>query len=288
LIEIAQSLAPASPLAQRLEQFLTGREEDIPLAEAALLVASHHYPDLDVRHYLGRMEAMGRGLQSRVETDTSPQKRIAALNQYLFQELGFGPNVDDYYDPKNSFLNDVLERRLGIPITLAILYMDAGTKIGLPLQGICFPGHFLVKCKLGEGMVILDPYAGGLSLGMSDLQRRLREVRGGEVSKAIVAGMLVGASHKEILLRMLRNLKAIYLRNSQLDHALSIMHWIVCAVPEQASEIRDRGMVYQEMDCFRAAISDFEHYLELAPSSDDAGEIQQRLVDLRRCASRLN
>jgi regulator of sirC expression with transglutaminase-like and TPR domain len=285
---MAQLPVAASPLARRFEQFLAGRDEDIPLSEAALLLACHHYPDLDVPHYLTRMDAMAKGLQARVEDEPSPQKRIVALNQYLFQELGFAPNVDDYYDPRNSFLNDVLERRLGIPITLAVLYMETGSKIGLPLQGVCFPGHFLVKCKVGEGVVILDPYAGGLSLGITDLQRRLREVRGGEVSRAIIAGMLVGANNKEILVRMLRNLKAIYLRNSQLDHALAIMRWIVTAVPQQPSELRDRGMVYQEMDCFRAAISDFEHYLELAPSSDDAREIQQRLVDLRRCASRLN
>lgn len=288
MVQMVQPVVSASPLAQRLEQLLMGREEEIPLAEAALLLACHQYPDLDVPHYLGRIDAMAKGLQSRVADEPSPQKRIVALNQYLFQELGFAPNVDDYYDPKNSLLNDVLERRLGIPITLAILYMEAGARIGLPLQGVCFPGHFLVKCKVGEGVVILDPYAGGLSLGVPDLQRRLREVRGGEVSRAIVAGMLVAANNKEILVRMLRNLKAIYLRNTHLDHALAIMRWIVAAVPQQASEVRDRGMVYQELDCFRAAISDFEHYLELAPTSEDAGEIQQRLVDLRRCASRLN
>jgi regulator of sirC expression with transglutaminase-like and TPR domain len=287
-VEIAQHAVAASSLAQRFEQYLCGRDEDIPLTEAALLVASHRYPDLDVAHYLDRIDAIARGIHSRVEQEPSLQKRIVALNHYLFHDLGFSPNTDDYYDPKNSFLNDVLERRLGIPITLGILYIDAGGRIGLPLQGICFPGHFLVKCKTGDGLVILDPYAGGLSLSMTDLQRRLREARGGEVSKAIVAGMLVGATNKEILLRMLRNLKAIYLRNSELDQALAIMRWIVCAAPDQPSEIRDRGMVYQEMDCFRAAISDFEHYLELAPSSDDALEIQQRLVDLRRCASRLN
>jgi regulator of sirC expression with transglutaminase-like and TPR domain len=277
-----------SPLAERFERMLTGPDEDIPLTEAALLVACHHYPDLDVQHYLRRIDAIAEGLRSRVAQESSAQRRIVALNHYLFQELGFAPNARDYYDPRNSFLNDVLDRRLGIPITLSILYMDAGGKIGLPLQGICFPGHFLVKCKLGEGLVILDPYSGGASLGITDLQRRLRETRGGEVSRAIIAGMLVGAKNKDILLRMLRNLKAIYLRNHDLDHALAIMQWIVCAAPDQAPEIRDRGMIYQEMECFRAAIADFERYLELSPDCSDAGDIRQRLVELQRSASRLN
>ncbi len=275
-------------LAERLTELLSGPDTDIPLTEAALLVATHAYPDLDLPYWMGRIDRMAQAVSQRIGDEASATERIAALNQYLFVDQGFGPNTDDYYDPRNSLLNDVIERRVGIPITLSLLYMELGNRIGLPLRGVCFPGHFLVKCKVREGVVMLDPYAGGLSLGLTDLQRRLREVRGGEVSRAIIAGLLVAATRKEILVRMLRNLKAIYLRRHDLEHALPIMEWIVCADPGQPAEIRDRGMVYQELNCFRAAIADFEHYLKLEPACIDAEEIRQRLIDVQRNAARLN
>jgi regulator of sirC expression with transglutaminase-like and TPR domain len=275
-------------LAERLTNIISGADTEINLPEAALLVASHRYPDLDVQHYLGELDTLGETLRRRIDPSASEPERIIALNQFLFDDLGFAPNADDYYDPRNSLLNEVLDRRVGIPITLSLVYMEVGKRIGLPLQGVCFPGHFLVKCKVSDGLAILDPYSGGISLGIVDLQRRLREVRGGEVSRAIIAGLLVGSSNKEILLRVLRNLKAIYLRSHQLEHALAIMEWIVRAVPDQAVEVRDRGLVYQELDCFRAAIADFDVYLELDPGCTDADDIRQRLIQLQQAAARLN
>ena len=166
--------------------------------------------------------------------------------------------------------------------------MEVGVRIGLPLQGVSFPGHFLVKCALPEGAVVLDPYIGGISLGVADLQKRLREVHGGEVSRAIVAGMLDAAGKKEIILRLLRNLKAIYLRSQQFDRALPIMHWIIATAPDHPPELRDRAMIYQELECFRAALADFERYLELSPGCDDRDEIRSRIVELQQHAARLN
>lgn len=280
--------AGADSMSERLRRIVSGPEADIDLAEAALLIASHEYPDLDVPRYLARIEELAKSLQARIEPDAGVSQRISALNQYLFGDLGFAPNADDYYDPRNSLLNEVLDRRVGIPITLSVLYMEIGRRIGLPLQGVSFPGHFLVKCVVPEGTVVLDPYSGGVSLGLTDLQKRLREVRGGEVSRAIIAGLLVSASKKDIILRMLRNLKAVYLRAQHFRNALSIMDWIVAAVPEQAPELRDRGMVYQELDCFRAAAADFERYLALSPGCDDADDIRGRIIELQRKTARLN
>lgn len=278
----------AEALAERLTGIISGADSEINLPEAALLVASHRYPDLDVQHYLGELDTLGETLRQRIDPSTSEPERILALNQFLFGDLGFAPNADDYYDPRNSFLNEVIDRRVGIPITLSLVYMEVGKRIGLPLQGVCFPGHFLVKCKVTDGLAILDPYSGGTSLGIVDLQRRLREVRGGEVSRAIIAGLLVASSNKEILLRVLRNLKAIYLRSHQLEHALAVMEWIVRAARDQPVEVRDRGMVYQELDCFRAAIADFDLYLELDPECTDADDIRQRLIRLQQASARLN
>ena len=275
-------------MSERLRQIVSGPDEDISLAEAALLIAGHGYPDLNVAAYLSRIEELAYMLRLRIDEDDSIPERISALNQFLFGELGFAAASDDYYDPRNSFLNEVLERRTGIPITLSVIYMELGRKVGLPLQGVSFPGHFLVKCAVPEGAVVLDPYSGGISLGLPDLQKRLREVQGGEVSRAIVAELLVSASNKEIIVRLLRNLKAIYLREHKLDKALPIMNWIIATLPEQTAELRDRGMIYQELECPRAALTDFETYLQLSPGSDDAGDIRTRIIELRKEVARLN
>ena len=227
-------------------------------------------------------------LRLRIDEEDDVPERISVLNQFLFGDLGFAANSDDYYDPRNSFLNEVLERRRGIPITLSVIYMELGRKIGLPLQGVSFPGHFLVKCAVPEGAVVLDPYSGGISLGLQELQQRLREVRGGEVSRAIIAELLVSASNKEIIVRLLRNLKAIYLREHNLNKALPIVNWIIATMPEQTPELRDRGMIYQELECPRAALVDFETYLRLSPSCEDADDIRKRIIELRKEVARLN
>lgn len=275
-------------LAARLTEIIDGPEADISLTEAALLVASHRYPDIDLPHYFEVIEEFGSVLAARVDSDSGPADRVVALNRYLFDELGFKPNVEDYYDPRNSCLNQVLDRRTGIPITLSLVYIAVGAHVGLTFHGVCYPGHFLVKCALNDGMIILDPFSKGQSLGISDLQNRLRETRGGEVSRAIIAGLLTTASKRAILLRMLRNLKAIYLGSNDLDSAIAIMNWIVAADPGQATEVRDRGLIYQELECSRAAVSDFERYLELDPGSSDNEGIRSRIIELRRSVSLLN
>ena len=139
-----------------------------------------------------------------------------------------------------------------------------------------------------DGLIVLDPYCRGVSLSFHDLQKRLREVRGGEVSRAIIAGMLVAANKKEILARVLRNLKAIYLEREDDDAALSVMEWIIALSPAEPFEVRDRGLLFARLECARAAAEDLERYLELAPDAEDAQEIRLRVVELRQAASRLN
>lgn len=284
----AMQRRPADAMSERLRKIVSGPDEDISLAEAALLIAGQAYPDLNVAGYLSRIEELAHRLRLRIAEEDSIPDRISALNQFLFDDLGFASNSGDYYDPRNSFLNEVLERRTGIPITLSVIYMELGRKIGLPLHGVSFPGHFLVKCAVPDGAVVLDPYSGGISLGLADLQKRLREARGGEVSRAIVAELLVSASNKEIIVRLLRNLKAIYLRGHNPDRALPIVDWIIAIVPEETLELRDRGMLYQELECPRAALADFEQHLKRSPACEDADDIRRRIIELRREASRLN
>jgi regulator of sirC expression with transglutaminase-like and TPR domain len=275
-------------MSARLTALLERPEDSICLAEAALLVAEGQYPGLDIEDYLGRIDGYARELQERLGDDAGPTARLGALNQYLFQELGFAPDTDNYYDPRNSFLNDVLERRRGIPLSLSILYIAVGRRLGLDLRGVSFPGHFLVKCAVDGGVVVLDPYYRGLSLSLEDLQKRLREVRGGEVSRAIVSEMLVSAAPREVMVRMLRNLKSIYLKAQRFNDALAVLEWIVPLAPAEHEEVRDRGIVYQELECFRAALADFERYVAREPKAPDAEAIRGRIVEMQKRAAQLN
>lgn len=278
----------AAGLDEQFQQLVAQPDEAIDLATGALLIAKHVYPDLDLGAQLARLDAMGATLRQRLEAADAIPERLVALNRFLFEELGFGPNTNDYYDPRNSFLNDVLDRRVGIPITLSVVYIEIGRRVGLPLQGVSFPGHFLVKCRLAQGLVVVDPFCAGISLTLQDLQQRLRDARGGEVSRAIVAGMLVAAKRREILARMLRNLKSIYLAKQDYLHALPLQHWLVLAAPSDAAELRDRGMTYLRLECYRAALTDLEQYLRTAPDAGDVEEIRGHVIELRRGVARLN
>ncbi len=273
---------------ERFQRLASLPDDAIDLVEGALLIAKSASADLDIEHYRARIDSLARQLRSRIAEGESTAVRIGLLNEFLFEELGFGPNAEDYYDPRNSYLNEVLDRRTGIPITLSIVYIEIGRRIGLPLQGVPFPGHFLVKCPLDEGLVVLDPYCRGASLTVKDLQDRLREVRGGEVSRAIVVGMLGSATSRQILARMLRNLKSIHLEKQDHLRALPLMHWLLLLTPDDPGEVRDRGMAYVKLECFRAAVTDLEKYLALSPEADDLDEVRGRLIELRRSAARLN
>jgi regulator of sirC expression with transglutaminase-like and TPR domain len=280
----------SSPGAGKWGEIAAQPEEDIDLAEAALVIAAEEYRDLDVLHYLKQIEEMAATLKRRLRRDISTPETILALNRYLFEELGFSGNAADYYDPRNSFLNEVLDRRLGIPITLSMVYIEIGQRLGLALRGVSFPGHFLVKCTVRDGAVVLDPYANGASLGMDDLRQRLRVLRSGaaEASDDDVRQMLAPAKKKEILARVLRNLKSIYLHKRDLERALSASARIIVLDPRAAEEYRDRAEIYLDLECFRAALADFKEYLALQPKAEDADAVRDKIAELQLLAARLN
>ncbi len=278
-----------SARARRFQQIVAGADETINLAEAALAIASEEYRDLDIGAYLTRLDEMAATLKRRLRADISQADTIIALNRFLFEELGFSGNAADYYDPRNSFLNEVLDRKRGIPITLAVVYIEIGRRIGLPVQGVSFPAHFLVKCQLREGTVVLDPYAKGISLSMGDLRQRVKGLRGGaEPPASMLASLLAGASNKEILVRMLRNLKGIYSHHKDWLKALAATDRIITIVPEAAEEYRDRGMIYLNLECYRAALFDLQAYLKMLPVAEDAETVRQKVVEAQAIASRLN
>lgn len=275
--------------AQRLRRLVEQNAGAGSLAEGALLIAREHYPDLDIDHYLARLDTLGAMLNAQVPDDADSVERILVLNRFLFEEQGFGPNEDDFADPRNSFLNEVLERRVGIPITLSIVYIEVGRRIGLALDGLSFPQHFLVKCALPEGAAVLDPFLGGASLSIEALQRRLGALRAGHrPSRAEVSALLVGASRREILARVLRNLKAVYVGAEQYNDALVASDRLLMLTPTSAPEVRDRGWLYHRLDCFRAALADYRRYLELAPLASDAEEVRARVIELEVLAARVN
>ncbi|MEO7728260.1 MAG: tetratricopeptide repeat protein [Burkholderiales bacterium] len=278
-----------TPHAERFARIVAGPDDAVNLAEAALLIATEEYRDLDIRAYLAQLDDLAATLKRRLRADISPADSIIALNRFLFDEHGFSGDAANYYDARNSFLNEVLDRKRGIPLTLALVYIEVGRRIGLPVQGVSFPAHFLVKCPLREGTVVLDPYAKGASLSFDDLRQRVKALRNGvEPTKSMIAAMLVAAGNKEILTRMLRNLKAIYSHHKEWMKALTATDRIISVTPEVAEEYRDRGMIYLNLECFRAALFDFQAYLRMLPVARDAETVRQKVVELQAVASRLN
>jgi regulator of sirC expression with transglutaminase-like and TPR domain len=196
-------------------------DDEIDLAAAALLVAEAEYPNLDVGHYLAMLDGMADAVKKRVGPP-GPGALLGAMTHYLFEELGFRGNDEDYYDPKNSFLNEVLDRRVGIPITLSIVFLEVGWRLGLTLQGVSFPGHFLVRLTVeGQEEQMLDPYHAGVALGPEELEERLKQAMG--QSAELAAEHMQGASKRQVLTRMLNNLRGIYQRLGDGDRELAVL-----------------------------------------------------------------
>ncbi len=274
----------------QLERFaeLVSREH-FDLAEASLLLAQDAYPDVDVPGYLGRLDEIAAAIRRRLAGDAFAEQKVLALNYYLFNELRYSGNIDDYYDPRNSYLNEVMERRTGIPITLSIMYLEIGKRIGLNLKGVSFPGHFLVKLSVKRGELVLDPFTGGEAQSESDLRQRLAQVLpSGQAENARLERYLEPATPRQIIARVLRNLKNIYLQTQKLEPALAVMHRMLLVVPESAEELRDRGLLYQQLECFRPALSDLQNYLRRRPDAPDATEIHGKIVELKQASAKLN
>ncbi len=270
----------------RLEDILARPDREMNLAEAALLVAAEEYPDLDVRSYLVRLDEMGVALRHRLEDEPRPERAIMALNRYLFQEQGFRGNVEQYYDARNSYLNEVMDRRTGIPITLSTIFMEVARRAGLEVEGVGLPGHFVVRVLTPLRPLLVDPFHGGMLLTEKDCQERLDRIFSGKVK--LEAEMLRPCRRKDMLERILRNLKAIYLRDQDKDRALRVVDLLVRIQPGSAEDLRDRGVLYAALDCYGLAARDLESYMSLAPAAKDREDLAARVALLRQKAARLN
>lgn len=272
---------------ERLRQMLADSAHGFDLAEAVLLLSQKEYPELDIPHYLRRLDALAARTRELLPSSAGQLERIAVLNRILFDEEGFRGNAQDYYDPRNSYLNEVLDRKCGIPISLSIIYLAVGQRLGLSLEGVSFPGHFLVKLATGSSMVVLDPFVRGQVVSEAELTLQLQTVQGGE-PPLFTADLLATASKIDILVRVLRNLRGIYWHQQDFARALYVVNCILALAPDNAEALRDRGRIYERLECFRAALEDFRRYLELDPGAADHRDVRARLPVLLQAAARLN
>lgn len=255
-------------------------DEQIDLAKAALYIAQEEYPDLDPVEYLNALDTMADEIQDQLPVERYPLRIIQGINQYLYDDLGFTGNVTDYYDPRNSFLNQVIERRTGIPITLALVYLELAKRIDFPMVGVGMPGHFLMRPDLPEVEIFVDAFNRGEVLFPQDCQAKLTQIYGQPV--ALQPEFLESVSTRQFLARMLANLKAIYIQQEKLEKALAAIERILLLFPGAPAELRDRGLIYYQLGQWIAAVADFETYLAKVPNAEDAPIIRRFLQQLGR------
>jgi regulator of sirC expression with transglutaminase-like and TPR domain len=220
-------------------EVVTGPENRLDLGRAALLIASEEYPGLDILRYVAKLEAIAAAVRPGVSTTDDPILKIEHLNWYVFEERRFRGNSQAYYDPRNSFLNDVLDRRLGIPITVSIVYMEVGRRVGMPLQGVGMPGHFIVKYTEPGGGIYIDPFNKGRVLSREACEELVQQVYGEPVP--FQETFLAPVTKKQILARLLMNLKPIYIHSKDYLKALSVVERLLIIQPNDEQEEKDRA-----------------------------------------------
>lgn len=269
-----------------LEYFstLVERDADFPLFESAVSLAQDEYPELDFQAVTNEVDQLCARLRRRIPDDSGSLQRLQILNQFFFRELGFAVNVNDYYEPDNSYIHQLLATRRGIPVSLAVLWLEIASNIGLSVRGIGFPGHFLVKVNLPIGQAVIDP-ATGKSLSAEQLSEMLSQVQpdSAPLSSWEVAGSpyLRSAMPRDILSRMLRNLKGIFQAHGDWGRMLSVQERLVILLPEVWSEYRDRGLAHAALGHSAQALADLECYLVHTDELTDSEAIAERIEALR-------
>jgi len=280
-----KSLALHAPSALEYFAALVAEDQGFALLEAAITIAQDEHPGLDPQAVLAEIDTLAARLKRRLPLDAPPMQRLRALNRYFFAELGFGGNLNDYYDRRNSYLHEVLASRRGIPISLALLYIELASQLGLAAHGVSFPGHFLVKLRMPRGEVVIDP-CNGRSLSRDDLDERLapyRRRQGLEGEFEAPLGLfLQSAPSRDVLARMLRNLKEIHQAAEDWPRLLAVQQRLVVLLPGVPEELRDRGLTWAELGRPIEAAIDLEAYLAQRPQADDASALTERARELRR------
>ena len=276
------------PSTPSFEALVSKPDEALDIARIALTLATDAYPDLDPNVYLAWLDTTADAIADAADLRMPLPERLAMLDRQLFEVEGFKGNRDDYFDPRNSFLNDVIERKTGIPITLSVIYLEVGWRLGLPLVPVSFPAHFLVATT-GARRVFIDPFDRGARVTSAELETRLALIAGGRAqARQFLPRATAPVSRREVAMRILRNLKHIHAKRQDLDRLLLVSNRMVALDPTDAAALRERGHVLARLECHQAAWHDYRHYLRLAPFAEDAADIQAQVDRLRPIATRLN
>ena len=267
---------------------LVQSDAEFPLLEAAISLAQDEYPDLDVQQVLGEVDQLLARLKRRLPGDAAPLHKLRILNQFFFSDLGFGGNINNYYDPDNSYVSVILRTRRAIPISLAVLWIELAQGLGLAARGVGFPGHFMVKVNLPKGQVVIDPFD-GQSLSREELAERLEPFRrrSGLVDEfEVPLGLYLQTTPpRDIIARMLRNLKEIHQAQRDDGRLLSVLDRLIVLLPKAWSEYRDRGLVHAQLGNSSQAVADLEAYLAHAPDGVDIAVVSTRVSELRGAKS---
>jgi regulator of sirC expression with transglutaminase-like and TPR domain len=270
---------------QQFARLAASPDHALDLAEAALWIAAEEDGPVDVERYLARLDELADALRPRISPEHTPRERLDQLLAYMFRELGFRGNEADYYDPRNSYLHQVLDRRCGLPISLALLLIEVARRVGLRVAGVGFPAHFLAV-DLDLPQLFIDPFHGGRLLTEYECRVLLRQKTQGRVE--FDRSLLRPVSARQLLIRVLTNLKSVHLGRGDLERALAASDRILLLSPAAAEEYRDRGLCQLQRRAFRAAVEDLNHYLSLAPMADDRLLIAARVAEARNKARLVN
>jgi regulator of sirC expression with transglutaminase-like and TPR domain len=259
-------------------QEINKADEKIDLAKACLSLALEDYPTLDIEEYINALDIMAEEVKERLPKSLYPLKTIQSINEYLFEDLGFRGNTHDYYDPRNSFLNEVIDRRTGIPITLSVLYLEIAKRINFPMVGIGMPGHFLIRPEFENAGIFVDVFNQGEILFEQDCETKLQQVYQQPIQ--LEAHFLAPVNKQQIIGRILTNLKHIYLSRPLFSKALTIIDMLLLLFPHHPLELRDRGLVYYQLGEWEKSSHDLGFYLALLPDAQDADVIRQLLESI--------
>jgi regulator of sirC expression with transglutaminase-like and TPR domain len=260
---------------------VSGPDQEIDLARVSLMIAAPEYPEVDIPHYLERLDALAERVQDLAARENGPYRVLACINYVLFHCEGFQGNEEEYYDPQNSFFNRVIERKKGIPITLSVLYMEVARRVGLAVKGVGFPGHFLVTTTCDDQEILVDSFNGGRIVSPTDLENLLDKIYHGRLK--VQPEFLLPVSNKQIVQRMLNNIKAIYYSDPQdLRKCLRVVEQLLILNPIDVHQIRDRGLLRLRLKNEPGALEDFERFLELAPEAKGADIIRDKVSELRK------
>ncbi|HEV2054483.1 MAG TPA: tetratricopeptide repeat protein [Methylomirabilota bacterium] len=275
----------ADPPLREFAELTGGPDDRVDLARAALAIARWEYPTLEVDAYLERLDALARGVDGE-RRSADPVGRLHRLREYLFVEQGFAGNCEDFYDPRNSFLNDILDRRQGIPITLSLVLIEVGKRLGLAVEGIGLPGHFIAGARFGDSQILLDPFNAGALLTPETCEALVGRALGRKVT--LKRENFTAVTRRQFLARMLANLKGIYWQRQAWDRVVGVIDRLLVLDPKAAGEWRDRGLAWTNLGEIRRGLVDWERYLTEFPNAADHEAVKGHLRKVRQKLAQLN